>query len=167
MKNELNEIQNLIYEGLGEWAAVSETYAPEWAHPFNEAADVAQEALDGLGGFYNDIRKKLEGELIGRVIRHAKNAGGDTLEMARRKYRGKIYAVSISVKQVDSLTVAKDEMPQMACPKCGALQDDFDGLSFSYCPACGYCSHPNSTTENGKEICGVCGREIKREGDQW
>jgi hypothetical protein len=23
--------------------------------------------------------------------------------------------------------------------------------------------HPNSTTENGKEICGVCGREIKRE----
>jgi hypothetical protein len=54
----------------------------------------------------------------------------------------------------------KNEMPKMACPKCGKLYDDFDGLSFSYCTACGYCSHPNSMIENGKEICGVCGCEV-------
>jgi Zn finger protein HypA/HybF involved in hydrogenase expression len=56
----------------------------------------------------------------------------------------------------------KDEMPKMACPKCGKLYDDFDGLSFSYCPACGYCSHPNSEVIDGREICGICGREIKK-----
>jgi hypothetical protein len=55
-----------------------------------------------------------------------------------------------------------EDMPQMACPKCGAFQDNFDGFSFQYCPACGYCSHPNSMIEGEKEICGICGREIIR-----
>jgi hypothetical protein len=53
------------------------------------------------------------------------------------------------------------EMPVMKCPQCGAEQTDFDGLSFSYCPVCGYCSHPNSMIENGIETCGICGRQLK------
>jgi DNA-directed RNA polymerase subunit M/transcription elongation factor TFIIS len=54
------------------------------------------------------------------------------------------------------------EMPKMSCPKCGKEYDDFDGLSFSYCPACGYCSHPAIDGDDDKLICGVCGREVKR-----
>jgi predicted RNA-binding Zn-ribbon protein involved in translation (DUF1610 family) len=56
-----------------------------------------------------------------------------------------------------------EQMPKMRCPKCGKEYDDYDGFSFSYCPACGYCSHPSSSIENGKEICGACGREINKE----
>jgi DNA-directed RNA polymerase subunit M/transcription elongation factor TFIIS len=54
------------------------------------------------------------------------------------------------------------EIPKMSCPKCGKEYDDFDGLSFSYCPACGYCSHPAIDGNDDKLICGVCGREVKR-----
>jgi DNA-directed RNA polymerase subunit RPC12/RpoP len=54
------------------------------------------------------------------------------------------------------------QMPQMACPKCGKLYDDFDGLAFSHCPTCGYCSHPAIDKQGDKSICGVCGREVKR-----
>jgi hypothetical protein len=55
------------------------------------------------------------------------------------------------------------KQPEMKCPKCGAVQKDFDGLSFSYCGECGYCTHPNSERVQGHEICVICGREIRRE----
>jgi hypothetical protein len=55
------------------------------------------------------------------------------------------------------------EQPKIKCPKCGAVYEDFDGLSFSYCEECGYCTHPNSERVQGREICGICGREIRLE----
>jgi hypothetical protein len=52
------------------------------------------------------------------------------------------------------------KQPQMRCPKCGAIYDDFDGVGVLHCPACGYCIHPATKTIDGKETCCVCGREI-------
>ncbi len=46
------------------------------------------------------------------------------------------------------------------CPKCGAAQEDFDGLGFMCCTECDYCIHPNSTEENGVNFCGFCGKLI-------
>jgi flavoprotein len=125
-------------------------------------AEMSLQAACAIDDYYNlrdSIRKEIEGKFIDGAIKSAELAGGNKpFEVGRCKRRGKEYRVSIIVTPVD-----KNEMPKIACPKCGAQYDDYDGLSFSYCPACGYCSHPNSTVENGKEICGICGREIKKE----
>jgi len=55
-----------------------------------------------------------------------------------------------------------DEVPKSKCPKCGALVDDYDGFGVLHHEVCGYCVHPNSTREEGKWICGICGEEISR-----
>lgn len=50
------------------------------------------------------------------------------------------------------------ELPRIACPVCGKLQTDFDGLGFQYCQNCEYCTHPNTwQNDDGEMICGVCG----------
>jgi methionyl-tRNA synthetase len=50
----------------------------------------------------------------------------------------------------------------MQCPKCGYEDEDFDGFGFiGQCQKCGYCNHPNKMLENGKWICGICGKEVK------
>ena len=49
------------------------------------------------------------------------------------------------------------------CPKCGNIEEDFDGLGFMCCDKCGHCIHPNSTLEGDKWICGFCGKEIKED----
>lgn len=52
--------------------------------------------------------------------------------------------------------------PTTSCPKCGHEEEDMDGFGFlGPCPSCGYCTHPNSTMEGDKWICGVCGGEVK------
>jgi len=54
-----------------------------------------------------------------------------------------------------------DDMPTMQCPNCGHEEEDFDGFGFiGLCQKCGHCNHPNSTLENGKWICGICGQEV-------
>ena len=52
---------------------------------------------------------------------------------------------------------------KLKCPKCGALHDDFDGLQLTNCDACGWCSHRATTRKHGREVCEVCGREIRLE----
>ncbi len=49
----------------------------------------------------------------------------------------------------------------MVCPQCGAEIDDFDGLGV-LSHSCGYCTHPNSTLEDGRWICGFCSKEVTR-----
>ena len=158
MKEKLNELQNLIFRGLGNYAVTADMYCPEWTQPFKRAAEKADELFAGFDSVRENIRKEIEGRFIDGAIKHAERIGqeGRPFEVGRRERRGIEYKVLITVSPVT-------EMPKMACPKYGALQDDFDGLSFSYCPACGYCAHINSTVENGIEICGVCGKEIKKE----
>ena len=41
----------------------------------------------------------------------------------------------------------------IACPQCGAEQEDFDGFGVIHCEACGYCVHPSVTDG----VCGICG----------
>jgi hypothetical protein len=135
-------------------------YCPEWTRPFKRAAEIIDGLFADFDEAHENIRKEIEGHFIGGSIDHAERMGYAEVrlfEVGRRK-RGDIeYSVFVKVAPVT-------ETPKMACPKCGALQDDFDGLSFSCCPACGYCAHVNSTVENGIEVCGVCGKEIKRGG---
>jgi hypothetical protein len=52
---------------------------------------------------------------------------------------------------------------QLKCPKCGTLHDDFDGLPLTHCTACGWCSHSATTRKHGREVCEVCGCEIRLE----
>jgi hypothetical protein len=46
-------------------------------------------------------------------------------------------------------------VPTAACPKCGAEQEDHDGLGVLCCFKCGFCTH---AAVNGK-LCMLCGRE--------
>ncbi len=46
----------------------------------------------------------------------------------------------------------------VACPKCGAEQQDLDGFGVLYCPACRYCQHPSGTLiRGGGWVCNLCG----------
>lgn len=58
----------------------------------------------------------------------------------------------------DAIADAWDETPIVACPQCGAEQEDFDGFGVVHCEACGYCIHPSCT--NG--ICGICGTDTNK-----
>ena len=57
---------------------------------------------------------------------------------------------------------ADSRQPQMECPKCPAVYDDFDGLGVQHCERCGWCNH--STVTDG--ICGFCGRPSPAEQGQ-
>lgn len=46
-----------------------------------------------------------------------------------------------------------DEAIMIACPRCAAEQEDFDGFGVVHCEACGYCTHPSATGG----VCGICG----------
>jgi hypothetical protein len=47
-----------------------------------------------------------------------------------------------------------DDSPEMSeCPKCHALQEDWDGFGVLYCPNCKFCTH--SCINGG--VCGLCG----------
>jgi hypothetical protein len=160
MKEKLNEILRLLFEGLGKWAVVDYTHCPAWALPFKQAAEKVEETFADFDKVKDDVRKEIEGRFIDGSIKRAEGISTDGIpfEVGRCKHRGVEYQVFVSVS-----AVIEHEMPQTACPKCDNLYDDFDGLAFSHCPACGYCSHPNSSIENCKEICGICGRQINRE----
>lgn len=47
----------------------------------------------------------------------------------------------------------------IACPQCGAEQEDHDGFGVVYCEACGYCTHPSLTGN----ICDLCQATIPRQ----
>lgn len=49
-----------------------------------------------------------------------------------------------------------DKLPLVACPKCGKVEEDFDGFGVLYCGACGYCTHP--AIQDG--VCDLCLRGI-------
>lgn len=57
-----------------------------------------------------------------------------------------------------------DEPVMMACPKCKAEQEDFDGMGVAYCGACGYCAHFSRTgmLDDGLR-CDTCGHVLSRE----
>jgi hypothetical protein len=44
VKEKLNEIMRLIYEGLGEWAVKHYVYCPPWTMPFKKAAVKAEDS---------------------------------------------------------------------------------------------------------------------------
>lgn len=46
-----------------------------------------------------------------------------------------------------------DEAIMIACPQCGAEQQDFDGFGVVHCDACGYCAHLSATGG----VCDICG----------
>ena len=52
---------------------------------------------------------------------------------------------------------------KLKCPKCGTLHEDGDGLELTFCTACGWCSHRAVTWKHGREICEVCGKEVRIE----
>lgn len=56
----------------------------------------------------------------------------------------------------DCHAVGKCSAILMACPQCGAEQEDFDGFGVLACSACGYCTHPSRTGD----ICGLCGKRV-------
>lgn len=45
-----------------------------------------------------------------------------------------------------------DEPLMIACPKCGALQEDHDGVGVLACIKCDYCTHPSVTGG----VCDIC-----------
>ncbi|GHV90426.1 hypothetical protein AGMMS50268_09290 [Spirochaetia bacterium] len=55
------------------------------------------------------------------------------------------------------------EADKLKCPKCGAEYDDDDGLLFTYCSRCGYCTHGSTTRKRHLEVCEICGRETRLE----
>jgi len=52
-----------------------------------------------------------------------------------------------------------DETPQIQCPNCGELQDDFDEFGVLYCEHCQYCKHPSLYGD----VCDYCGHTISDE----
>ena len=45
----------------------------------------------------------------------------------------------------------------VACPECGAEQEDLDGFGVLFCPACGFCTHVSVSGF----ICGLCGKKVE------
>lgn len=41
MRRAMGEIEGIAEERLGDWVSVSETYAPEWAHPYMNIREIA------------------------------------------------------------------------------------------------------------------------------
>jgi len=66
----------------------------------------------------------------------------------------------MNLKEESDKMLLSDEMPEVACPKCGELQQDFDGFGVVFCESCGYCVHPSwSFNESRKRFaCEVCGK---------
>jgi hypothetical protein len=45
----------------------------------------------------------------------------------------------------------------VACPSCGAEQEDHDGFGVLYCAACGFCEHASQDADSeGRSICTFC-----------
>lgn len=55
--------------------------------------------------------------------------------------------------------MSDDNISVVRCPKCGAFEEDFDGLGFLYCDQCGYCVHASITNDK----CDFCGKEVKED----
>ena len=49
------------------------------------------------------------------------------------------------------------------CKMCGTEHEDIDGSELTFCTTCGWCSHRATTRKQGREICEVCGREVRLE----
>lgn len=47
-----------------------------------------------------------------------------------------------------------DDAVIVACPQCGAEQEDCDGFGVLSCEACGWCSHASIDGD----VCGLCGQ---------
>lgn len=52
-----------------------------------------------------------------------------------------------------------DDRILVNCPRCGAEQEDYDGLGVIHCEACGYCVHPAATGD----ICDICGADVTKQ----
>lgn len=44
----------------------------------------------------------------------------------------------------------------VACPQCGAAQEDLDGFGVCFCEACGFCTH---ISRDG-DICNICNKRV-------
>ena len=53
------------------------------------------------------------------------------------------YAKSGNSEYAPPVPDPPDEWPVVACPRCGAGQEDLDGFGVIRCEACGYCRHPS------------------------
>lgn len=61
----------------------------------------------------------------------------------------------------DLVDLAAEEPIIIACPSCGAEQEDLDGFGVIHCEACGYCVHPSSTGG----VCDICGETVPVSSD--
>jgi hypothetical protein len=111
MKDKLRKILRLIYEGLGEWAAVNSAYCPEWTLPFKEAAEKTEEAFADFDQMREDVRKEIEGRFISGSIKRSGRIGsnGSPLEVGRRKLRGVEYKVFVTVIPIDENETHNEE----------------------------------------------------------
>ena len=51
-----------------------------------------------------------------------------------------------------------DEAVIIVCPRCGADQEDYDGIGVMWCENCLYCAHPSRHGDgNGGWVCDLCG----------
>jgi len=49
------------------------------------------------------------------------------------------------------------KLPNMVCPQCYAICDDYDGVGILYCERCGYCVHASMSGD--PLTCDFCGHE--------
>lgn len=53
----------------------------------------------------------------------------------------------------------EDAPNTIECPRCGAVQSDFDGFGFMFCEVCRLCTHSSQDGDGkGNWVCGLCGR---------
>lgn len=61
------------------------------------------------------------------------------------------------------MTPAVVEPVVVACPRCGAEQEDMDGFGVLACDACGLCEHPSRDGDGtGGMVCSICG-DVERD----
>lgn len=60
--------------------------------------------------------------------------------------------------------------PEMDCPACGKVYEDFDGVGVVYCPpdqgGCGYCRHLARSGPPIRSVCDFCGDVEVRDADR-
>lgn len=49
----------------------------------------------------------------------------------------------------------------VACPSCGAEQEDLDGFGVVHCKACGFCTHISQHAEGSGYVCDICGIKVE------
>ena len=135
----------------------------DWPVYFRHAVILDQHGkqfTDWTSGTMAEAKKKFDVEMVCALTLGPPGPNWKPLEIMTCQHCGEKYPADLT--DFCPSCGSCNNQPQMSCPKCGAVYDDYGGTGLSYCPACGYCIHPAETTVNEKTICCVCGRETNR-----